>query len=535
MKKISRREFLNGAGALGAVAALNMFGMSSASAEGTEKRQGVPESWDHEADVVVVGFGAAGIGAAIQAADAGDEVLILEKMNEEFAGGDTGCNDGHFFAMYDFFLTDSAVGEMSEEVAKARADASLEAFQMALAAGMPMEENGMTVVGRAVTMYQVLKGMALERPVKVMYETPVTELIYDPIAKEVLGVFAEQNGKKLAIKARKGVVLACGDYSANRDLVHKMHYPKLVYFCEGSPANTGDGMIMAAKVGAQVKRVANLDFDWACFCLRKPSEEIGTSITRKWWSAFDSITPGANSSPMHDSFIYVNMQGERFINEEERLEHEKRQLPITQTGLLNPTNWLNGDYANLPAFMVLDQACFESARIADTAADIDTASYGWNGAHKLYRWSDDNSVELEKGWILKGDTIEELASKMTAITYMREQELTVPADALQAAIDKYNAGLEAGVDEFGRTERAKPIGKGPYYAVEIAPSVLYALGSLESDINGNVLDWDDKPISRLYCAGNIGQGLHIMPLGVAACMGCGFICGRSASKLEPWE
>ena len=49
----------------------------------------VPESWDYEADVVVVGFGAAGVAAAVTAHDQGDEVLILEKAPEGQEGGNT--------------------------------------------------------------------------------------------------------------------------------------------------------------------------------------------------------------------------------------------------------------------------------------------------------------------------------------------------------------------------------------------------------------------------------------------------------------
>jgi succinate dehydrogenase/fumarate reductase flavoprotein subunit len=44
---------------------------------------GVPETWDKEADVVVVGYGGAGAATAITAADEGATVLLLEKQAED--------------------------------------------------------------------------------------------------------------------------------------------------------------------------------------------------------------------------------------------------------------------------------------------------------------------------------------------------------------------------------------------------------------------------------------------------------------------
>ena len=51
--------------------------------------RGLPERWDKQADVVVVGFGAAGATAAITAQDAGAKVLMLEKAPIGEEGGNT--------------------------------------------------------------------------------------------------------------------------------------------------------------------------------------------------------------------------------------------------------------------------------------------------------------------------------------------------------------------------------------------------------------------------------------------------------------
>jgi succinate dehydrogenase/fumarate reductase flavoprotein subunit len=91
---VSRRSFLAGAASLGAITALGtLAGCSTEDAGGTNADNSEapaattpswqPETWDHEADIVVVGCGTAGSAASIQAADDGLDVLRIEKMDWE--------------------------------------------------------------------------------------------------------------------------------------------------------------------------------------------------------------------------------------------------------------------------------------------------------------------------------------------------------------------------------------------------------------------------------------------------------------------
>ena len=111
----------------------------------------------------------------------------------------------------------------------------------------------------------------------------------------------------------------------------------------------------------------------------------------------------------------------------------------------------------------------------------------------------------------------------------------VNAEGLAASVEKWNAGCEAGTDEFGRLNGLNKLETPPYYAIELIPSSVYTIGGLKSDINSAVLDWEGNPIPRLYCAGNIGQGFAVTPMGVAACMGNGLIAGRHAAGLQSLE
>jgi hypothetical protein len=160
----------------------------------------------------------------------------------------------------------------------------------------------------------------------------------------------------------------------------------------------------------------------------------------------------------------------------------------------------------------------------------------WAWTHSGYTWSADNSAEIEKGWILKADTIEELAAQMTTMHLLTGQPISVDAAGLKVAIDEYNAGCAAGVDAFGRDPgKLKPIDTPPYYAAEIVPSALYTIGGLMTDRGGKVLDWSNSPIPRLYAAGNVGQGLELGPCGVCGCMGDATLTVRDAVSLKTWK
>ncbi|HUW95717.1 MAG TPA: FAD-binding protein, partial [Anaerolineae bacterium] len=93
--KVSRRDFVKGA-ALGAGLLTGAGTLASCGTAAAPAAPGVPESWDHETDVVIVGYGGAGAAAAIAARDAGAEVIILEKR--EVPGGTTAICGGVYYA-----------------------------------------------------------------------------------------------------------------------------------------------------------------------------------------------------------------------------------------------------------------------------------------------------------------------------------------------------------------------------------------------------------------------------------------------------
>ena len=92
VSSVSRRNFLRNASLTVAGAAI---GASALSVTGCS-REPVGDPWDKESDVVVVGFGGAGACAAIAAADAGANVILLEKNAESSHLSNTLMSGGIF-------------------------------------------------------------------------------------------------------------------------------------------------------------------------------------------------------------------------------------------------------------------------------------------------------------------------------------------------------------------------------------------------------------------------------------------------------
>lgn len=533
---LSRRGFLAGGATFAALAAgAGLLGCASSAAPAAD---GLPETWDYEADVVVLGLGSAGAMAAVQAVQNGSSVVVLEKMDEAHAGGSSCCFAGSIAKPADDRaegLVSNSLGTVPLEDAQKRVDGATEAWTWCTENGMAMASNGFEAEGGAPAYYEWLAATVkgLENT-QVLYSAPAKSLVLDPSTLEVRGVHADQGGKEIAVKARRGVVVSTGDYAANPDLMGTLHWPKLHIVSSGSPANTGEGMMMATAAGAQVKYVANVCVDLSDLAYRVPSDELGTAISSCWYSRTDAYSPDKDSSTLHNSMMFVNMEGNRFMNEKTRMQHNKSHLPVMD--LHSEIFDKNKDYVNLPMFMVCDDDHIKSGSIGKVPRAEGEPPYMWAPTKGVYEWSDDNQAEIDKGWILKADTIEELAAQMTATTYVTEEKKTVSADALKASIEAYNAACEADSDEFGRpADKMNPILTPPFYAIEMCPCAMYSLGWLASDGDGRVLDWNDEPMSRLYCAGNAGQGMYYMPAGVTICLGMGWNAGRHAASLEPWD
>lgn len=141
-----------------------------------------------------------------------------------------------------------------------------------------------------------------------------------------------------------------------------------------------------------------------------------------------------------------------------------------------------------------------------------------------YSWSEDNSVEIDKGWIKRAQTIAELA-----------EILSLDANTLHDTIARYNQACRSGVDDvFGRNpDTLDPVSAPPYYAISSPPLLGWTNGGPRRDGRARVLDPYMNHIQGLYAAGSVSStyswgkdgGFHI-----ADALAFGRIAGREAAS-----
>jgi succinate dehydrogenase/fumarate reductase flavoprotein subunit len=154
---------------------------------------------------------------------------------------------------------------------------------------------------------------------------------------------------------------------------------------------------------------------------------------------------------------------------------------------------------------------------------------GWASVVKKMQFSKDCSEEVAKGWIQKADTIADLAVKIN----LNPKNLT-------KAVDKWNDACDKGLDtEFGRSAaNLGPIKQGPFYAMRISLGILNTQGGPKRNAKAQIVDPDDKPIPRLYSAGELGSMYSFLYNGggnIGECLAFGRIAGRNAAAEKPWK
>jgi len=477
--------------------------------------------WDDEADVIVVGYGFAGATTAITAHDAGAKVLLLEKAPEKHKGGNSRVSanlvfwpddiqkaKAYFKAMagpYMDNVSDAMLQVWAEEMHANRA--WLESLGMKTAE-IPYIEfpefsgsdcvhvlmNGEGPMG-GERLWRLIEQAVSKRPMQVLYETPAISLVKRE--GEIVGVLAEKQGKRMAIKANRAVVLTCGGFENNPAMVRTYVDGLSAIYPNGTPYNTGDGIRMGIEVGADLWHMNNISGPLMSF----KAPEIPVA---QWLNL-----------PHGKSYIFVAGDGTRFTMEGD---------PCF-TGDLHGKVKRHGAWAQqvlpVPIYMIFDEAYRKSGHIGRATAD-------WDVVHgNRYDWSDDNLREVEKGWIKKAGTMPALADR-----------IGLPAGTLEATVARFNASVSDGNDtEWGRAPATMaPLMTPPFYAMELTPAFVNTQGGPRRNKEAQIVDVDDAPIGRLYSAGELGSIYAFLYQGggnIGECFAFGRIAGRNAAKEAP--
>ncbi|SHK52995.1 Succinate dehydrogenase/fumarate reductase, flavoprotein subunit [Pseudonocardia thermophila] len=310
----------------------------------------------------------------------------------------------------------------------------------------------------------VARGRALVAPlIKACAEAGVvlvTECGADRLVEEdgrVVGVRA--GGSRITARA---VVLTCGGFEWSPEMVDNFLSGPVQGSCS-PPHNTGDGIRMAAKIGAQLG-----------------------SMREAWWGPMVLVpgdeTDGAQTATLlrfertGPRTVIVNRHGQRFVNEAHNYNDMTKAFHLFDPGAY--------DFANLPAYLIFDQKHLEDYGFLSHRAGQPTPS-----------------------WLTTAPTLAELAA-----------ELEIDPAGLEATIERFNAGAREGVDpDFNRGASAYdqywgdqyaphpalgPVENPPFYAIEVVSGVIGTKGGIVTDGDGRALDVFGEPIPGLYAAGN---------------------------------
>lgn len=556
MEDISRRSFLQNAALAGAAAAsAGLVCTSTASAdeaEAEEESTGEAEdaeksststqySWEVapdpitdvietvDTDVLIIGAGLSGCACAASAAENGAEVTVVEKTSSwNGRGGGFGAIGSHY--MDEQGITVDKVSAKQHWLARCgnrvnedlvtkflnnSEDASnwflakaeeLGASAMILSCyshddvfveqpGYHMlilpEDTELTSSGFAGA--EILCNDAISNGATFVYDSPAVQLIQDD-SGAVTGCICETDAGYVQYNA-KGVVLCTGDIGGNLEMCEayapicvEYGQPRSQYTPVG--VNTGDGHQMGMWVGAQLQDLP-----------------LPTAMHPQAYCWF------------HAAFMFVNDNGERFMNEDTWVQAKSVSInrqPNGEAWSIFDANWETDLTNGLPygGGMFWDSFREEGSDVSEAAAYYEAVI----------------PTYVEAGLAYQEDTIEALAA-----------DIGCDAETLQATIDRYNEMCDAGVDTdyYKQEVYLTPIREAPYYALKVGPALLVVTGGLKVDTNCQCLDAEGEAIPGLYALGNcqgditaIDYPINISGNSHGRCITFGYLLGRYLAGVE---
>lgn len=435
------------------------------------------------ADIAIVGAGAAGQTAAIRASQLGKKVILLEKM--PFAGGAAAVNGGTVVIQGSKIQKDAGVKDDSPEIMtedyiknghglndKRMLDLYVHnvgsmidwattdgGMQLNTKAGFTNEAEHskprvMRWVDGAQGATRNFKASVEKSGAKVMLGTPVEEITLNNGA--VTGVKAKGNGGVLYTIKAPAVILTTGGFGANKDMLTGNLKNALYY---GVKSSNGDGHRMAMKIGAKTQM---MDLGK----IYPNGMEVAPGIAKS--------TIWSNKAAFEDnSGIMVNRAGKRVISELDT-NHNIKNEEVKQGGKL---------------FILMDQKTYDAFL---TKLNITGISKG-----DMDNWL----AQDGKGYpiVVKADSIPAVAKKAG-----------VNGAELQKTVARYNTFVKNGKDEeFNRPAKFMKTQvslTGPYYIVEQQPRFATTMGGVVTDRTLNVVNKQDKPIKGLFAAGELVGG-----------------------------
>lgn len=495
-------------------------------------------SWREAADVVVLGYGGAGAVAAITAHDLGADVLVVEKQPRERHYTNTQMSAGAFIYPTDvvgalqyleaIYHVDDGLVWTDRDTLRAWVEYAKDNKSWVEAMGGKGRPDGpggehrwmpgwgsiqrWKVAGSGLGLHRMLTSNVERRGIRLLFNAPARKLLTD-LEGRVIGVrvAAGEDGSTVDIKASRAVIMATGGFEFDEwmKLNYLRVYPTYFY---GTPANAGDGHRMAMALGADLWHMnccsARMVGKFPDFPIAFSFDLSGIDLEKR---VLTEQAPEKDDKAA--GYVVVDRDGRRFTSEVFKSHTLFYELTLYDSHrLLHP---------RVPSFWIFDQTRMKAGALCNRVA-------GPAGPVQLYHWSNDNRAELEKGWIVQGESLAELA-----------QKLDVPATNLVETVANYNSYCRAGHDpEFGRhASSLVPLSSPPFYAVRLYPGGPNTQGGPRRDCRARVLNVDGDSIPRLYAAGEFGSVYGMLyPSGggnIGELLAFGRIAAENAVREEP--
>jgi len=318
----------------------------------------------------------------------------------------------------------------------------------------------MYAMGNALTI-SLRKGL-LDAGVPIEYNSELIDLIVED--DKVVGVRVNHDGQEVELRATRGVILGAGGFEKNEEMRNKyLPSPTDPGWSTASQFNTGAAIQAGEAAGAALDM---MDDAWWGPTIPLPSGP--------WFCLAERNLPGS---------IIVNSTGQRFMNE---------ALPYVEATHEIYKGEATG-VSHVPAWMIIDQRYRNRYLFAGLSPRQPFPG----------RW-------YKNGSVVKAGSLAE--------------KIGVPADGLNATVERFNGFASTGVDEdFRRGDSAYDryyadpkvtpnpslarIDQGPFYAVKIVPGDLGTKGGIVTDERARALRPDGSVIEGLYAAGNCSSAV----------------------------
>ena len=466
---------------------------------------------EYQADIVIVGAGAAGLMAALTASEAGAKVIVLEKgasaLQSNFAtcGGPAGA-ETVVAKEAGVTVSNKEIYEHLYAFANTTVDAKLlweiwrragVAIDKMVGLGIPFElnEDVYGVGFRARHQFQA-GGAARINPITSKIEANGGQFLYETPGKSILmengkavgvqGINA--NGDTVIVKA-KAVMTCTGGFQGNEEMLHE-HFGDVNVVSLGSNMATGDGINMVLEAGG------TLDRNFGVLGNEGSGNNSKTAINVAFFPGFNQ-----NLAFWMYGGLYVDRDGDRFINEKRVAD-----FPLALGG--------EAVLRQGKVYAVVDSA-FYDACCTEGAYSYMGKPENWVSGTELWVPVMDKGKEqlqqaIDEGWAYKADTLAECAKYFGL-------------ENLEATVAEYNDMCAKGEDTlYGKPANfMRPIGKGPYYVFEYEAGAWSTFGGVKTDSYLRAVGANGDAIPGLYCGGCEVGSYYAVPYydGPGSCVG----------------